>query len=158
MGQVAKSSEEDDNWRSLEVLELTPGRTYEFRLLAKSIFGWGAPGAVSRSVQCMYEPPEVVTTLEVALNRSGSMVEMKWLAPNSWQLAVEDYEIEIQSKQNLLMWTNVCHTSHNTWYVGKDVMKLGIPHRFRMRSASRVGYSKWSKDSKWLTLSDLDME
>ena len=55
VGQVAKSTDEDDHWRQLEVMNLVPGKTYEFRLKAQSIFGIGAASKISRCAQCEYE-------------------------------------------------------------------------------------------------------
>ena len=153
VGQVAKSTDEDDHWRQLEVMNLIPGKTYEFRLKAQSVFGIGAASKISRCAQCEYEPPEIIDTLRGELDgKNENMIKLRWNEPHAWELNVDVYEIEMQSKQNLNQWIHVCETEKKSRYVGSDVVPKGIPHRFRIRSASRIGYSKWSKETKWLIL------
>ena len=151
-GLVAKSTEEDDGWRSIEVMDLLPGQTYEFRLSANSLFGFGSCSKKSRPIQCEYEPPAIIDTLLSEVGDNTKMIKLTWRKPNAWGLAVDVYDIEIQSKQNILMWTKVCDTVKHSRFIGHDLMPAGIPHRFRIRSASRVGYSKWSKETDWLAL------
>lgn len=155
VGEVAKSVDEDDGWRSLEVFDLTPGKTYEFRLAAKSQYGWGKYGPASRSCQCEFEPPEIIKDLSIELSGvKNNMVRLQWSKPHSFGKEIEFYDIEIQSKQNLNVWVSVCTTSKCSRYVGLDVITVGIPHRFRIRSVNSVGYSKFSKESNWWTLQD----
>ena len=154
VGLVAKSVEEDDGWRSLEVLDLIPGKTFEFRLAAQSIMGWGEFGPASRSCQCEFEPPEVIDDLQIEIaGDKQNMLHVKWEEPHGWGKAIDFYEIEMQSKQNLNQWIPVCETPKQSRYIGLDVLTTGIPYRFRIRSVSCVGYSKFNKESKWWVLS-----
>ena len=153
VGSVAKSVNEDDHWRSLEVVDLIPGTTYEFRIAAQSMVGWGKYGAVSRSCQCEFEPPEIVQDVRIELvGEKKNMLKLQWQTPHAWGMGVDFYELEYQSKQNLNQWIAICETTQCSRFVGLDVVNAGIPYRFRLRSVSSVGYSKFNKESEWWIL------
>jgi len=133
---------------SINVIGLTMGASYVFRVSAKNLVGTGAASPLSNTVTAVAVPSQATTVIGTSADRS---VALAWAAPaTSNGSPITDYVIEYRRTTDAA-WTVFVDGVSSATAATVTGLVNGLPYVFRVTARNAVGNSLPSTESAAVT-------